>query len=102
LHKCWSAFLESENPQQLFFASTKGTRSLYDFRFLPGVYMVFGSEHSGFSTELYETYKNLLYRIPMPGKNARSINLANAVSIAAYEAYRQMRTHDSLPPTSDM
>jgi tRNA(Leu) C34 or U34 (ribose-2'-O)-methylase TrmL len=25
----------------------------------------------------------------MPGEHARSINLANAVSIAAYECYRQ-------------
>ena len=26
----------------------------------------------------------------MPGPHARSINLANAVAIAAYEAYRQL------------
>jgi len=26
----------------------------------------------------------------MPGEHARSINLANAVSIAAYECYRQL------------
>ena len=30
--------------------------------------------------------------IPMPGAYARSINLANAVSIAAYECYRQLLT----------
>ena len=34
-------------------------------------------------------YKDRLYRIPMPGEHARSINLANALSIAAYEASRQ-------------
>ena len=31
-----------------------------------------------------------LFKIPMPGEHARSINLANAVSIAAYECYRQL------------
>ena len=31
-----------------------------------------------------------LFKIPMPGEYARSINLANAVSIAAYECYRQL------------
>lgn len=98
LHRCWNAFLEAENPQQLFFASTKGTRDLYDFRFLPGVYIVFGSEHRGFPPELYDTYKDLLYRIPMPGRNARSINLSNAVSIAAYEAYRQISTCPARQP----
>ena len=30
------------------------------------------------------------FKIPMPGEHARSINLANAVSIAAYECYRQI------------
>ena len=29
-------------------------------------------------------------RIPMPGEHARSLNLANAASIALYEAYRQI------------
>jgi tRNA(Leu) C34 or U34 (ribose-2'-O)-methylase TrmL len=32
----------------------------------------------------------------MPGEHARSINLANAVSIAAYEAFRQL---DATPRT---
>ena len=31
-----------------------------------------------------------LFKIPMPGEHARSINFANAVSIAAYECYRQL------------
>jgi tRNA (cytidine/uridine-2'-O-)-methyltransferase len=91
MHTCWNAFLESEKPAHLFFASTKGTRGLYDCRFHPGIYIVFGSEHSGLPADFYETYRDLLFRIPMPGSNARSINLANAVSIAAYEAYRQMQ-----------
>ena len=33
-----------------------------------------------------------LFKIPMPGEHARSINLANVVSIAAYECYRQLMT----------
>lgn len=90
LHTCWEAFLEAEKPGQLIFTSTKGSKDIYDCPFQPGVYLVFGSEHRGFPAEFYENYKDRLYRIPMPGKNARSINLANAVSIAAYEAYRQI------------
>ena len=39
---------------------------------------------------LDDRYKESLFKIPMPGEHARSINLANAVSIAAYECYRQL------------
>jgi tRNA (cytidine/uridine-2'-O-)-methyltransferase len=43
----------------------------------------------GLPPDFYARYRDRLFRIPMPGEHARSINLANAVSIAAYEAYRQ-------------
>jgi len=96
LHRSWDAFLETEKPEHLFLASTRGSRSLYDHKFRPGAYLVFGSEHRGFPSDFYEKYKDLLFSIPMPGKQVRSINLANAVSIVAYEAYRQMTC--SIPP----
>lgn len=91
IHTCWDAFLHAETPQEMFFASTKGTRDIYTCHFPIGVYLVFGSEHSGFPKQFYTTYAASLFRIPMPGRNARSINLANAVSIAAYEAFRQIK-----------
>ena len=90
IHTCWKAFIEAETPGTMFFSSTKGTRDIYECRFHSGSYLIFGSEHKGFPPEFYETYKDHLFRIPMPGPNARSINLANAVSIAAYEAFRQV------------
>ncbi len=53
--------------------------------------LVFGSESSGLPEPFYERYRDALVRIPMPGPHARSLNLANAASIALYEAYRQLR-----------
>ena len=50
---------------------------------------MFGNESSGLPPEFYARYRESLFRIPMPGEHARSLNLANAVSIAAYECYRQ-------------
>jgi tRNA (cytidine/uridine-2'-O-)-methyltransferase len=91
VHKSWEAFLASEQPRDLFFASVRGERDLYEHRFGRGDYLIFGSETRGLPASLCETYRDRLYRIPMPGAHARSINLANAVSIAAYEAYRQLR-----------
>ena len=90
VHDCWDKFLESEAPGRAIFLTKRATKSLYDYRFRPGAYLVFGSEHKGFPPDFYETYSDKLYSIPMPGKHARSINLANAAAIAAYEAFRQI------------
>jgi len=91
VHASWDAFLASEQPQDIFFASVRGERDLYECRFRRGGYLVFGSETRGLPMSLRDACRDRLYRIPMPGTHARSINLANAVSIVAYEAYRQIR-----------
>ena len=69
IHDTWEDYLASVKPRRFHFLSTHGEKSLYDCRFEAG---------------------EALFRIPMPGDHARSINLANAVSIAAYECYRQL------------
>ena len=91
IHDTWEEFLKTENPKRLYFLSTHGEKSLYDCKFANGDFLVFGNESSGLPKPFYETYKSDLFKIPMPGEHARSINLANAVSIAAYECYRQVR-----------
>lgn len=90
IHDTWADYLAAEKPKRLFFLSTHGKRSLYDCAFQSGDALVFGNESSGLPRDFYETYADSLFRIPMPGEHARSINLANAVSIAAYECYRQL------------
>ncbi len=90
LHDSWQAFMECVRPPQLFLLSTHGQRSLYECRFAPGAALVFGNESHGLPPEMREMHRERLFRIPMPGPHARSINLANAVAIAAYEAYRQL------------
>jgi tRNA (cytidine/uridine-2'-O-)-methyltransferase len=90
VHDSWEAFLEAVRPARLFFLSTRGERSLYDCAFRAGDALVFGSESRGLPEDFYARYADRLFRIPMPGEHARSINLANAASVAAYEAYRQL------------
>ena len=90
VHDTWEDYLAAERPQRLFFLSTHGEKSLYASSFAPGDTLVFGCESAGLPKEFYERYRESLFRIPMPGEHARSINLANAVSIAAYECYRQL------------
>ena len=90
LHDTWEAFLARVAPPRLFFLSTRGERSLYACAFRPGDALVFGSEGHGLPEAFYDRYRDRLFRLPMPGAHARSINLANAVSIAAYEVFRQL------------
>ena len=89
-HDSWSAFMERERAPDLAVASTHGTRSLYDVKFLPHHYLVFGSESAGLPPPLDTELATAQFRIPMPGEHARSLNLAQSVAIVAYEAFRQI------------
>lgn len=95
VHDTWEEYLAAAKPRRLIFLSTHGERSLYDCRFERGDALVFGNESSGLPKPFYEEYRGRLFRIPMPGEHARSINLANSVSIAAYECYRQLGAADA-------
>ena len=90
IHDTWDDYLASAKPSRFLMLSTHGERSLYDCRFESGDALVFGNESSGLPNDFYDRYRSSLFRIPMPGEHARSINLANAVSVAAYECYRQL------------
>ncbi len=91
IHDDWQSFLATENPQQLCFGSTKGEAPHTDCNYANNCYIIFGSESHGLPDSFYKTYKTSLYQIPMPGPNARSLNLANSVAVMMYEAYRQIR-----------
>ena len=90
VHDTWEEYLAAAKPKRLLVLSTHGERSLYGCQFAAGDALVFGNESSGLPEGFYERYRESLFRIPMPGAHARSINLANAVAVAAYECYRQL------------
>lgn len=90
IHDDWKSFLFSEKPNNLYFGSTRGKSPHTECKFTDNCYLVFGSESHGLPDDLYNTYNDSLYQIPMPGKHARSLNLANSVAIMMYEAYRQI------------
>ncbi len=72
----------------LYFFTTKVDRFYTEILYKQGDYIVFGSETKGLSKELREKHPGCDVKIPMID-GARSINLANAVSIVLYEALRQ-------------
>jgi len=89
VHKSFDEFINREKPRKIFFFSTNGEKNLWECKYPSGSYLVFGNESSGLPEELYSKYRRKLVKIPMPGKNSRSMNLANAAAVVLYEAIRQ-------------
>jgi len=80
----------SKNPltKRHFFATTKTKQTYFDAKYEVGDYLYFGREDAGLPEELLNKNIECCINIPMTNE-ARSLNIANAVSIVAYEALRQ-------------
>ena len=89
IHPDWDAFLTHAGPgAKLFFFEKDGARNLWDAAFTDDCYLIFGSETRGFPPRISREHGDEFYRIPMTGP-IRSLNLAAAAAVAAYEAIRQ-------------
>lgn len=77
-----------ENPERMFFFTTKASKAYFDQEFQEGDWLVFGKESSGLDAELIERFEDQLVKIPFGGK-VRSFNLSNAVAMALGEGMRQ-------------
>lgn len=92
-HKDYAEFLEYLQQNQpnfrLFACTTKTTGHHTDAVYQPGDVLLFGPETRGLPAEVIDSLPmEQRIRIPMM-PDARSLNLSNAVSIIAYEAWRQ-------------
>jgi tRNA (cytidine/uridine-2'-O-)-methyltransferase len=84
------ARISAAQPSARHFLFTgKAARSYLEVEFRPGDCLVFGKESSGLPESLLALHESELVGIPTLGP-VRSLNLANAVSIALYEALRQV------------
>ncbi|AWH73000.1 tRNA (uridine(34)/cytosine(34)/5-carboxymethylaminomethyluridine(34)-2'-O)-methyltransferase TrmL [Dokdonia sp. Dokd-P16] len=83
-------FFKKNAFAKMVFLSSHGTKSHYDIPFEEEVFLVFGKESKGLPIEITEKYPNQLYKIPLFSEHIRSLNLANAVGIVAYEGIRQL------------
>ena len=90
-HADWASFLATEqpDPQRLLAMTTRGSSSVFDQRFRPGDWLVFGSETQGLPADLREQFPpSQRLRLPMI-EGQRSLNLSNAVAVVVFEAWRQ-------------
>ncbi len=89
LHRDLAAFLVEAQPGRLFAFTTKGVRPYHAVAYQPDDALLFGPETRGLPARvLAEIPPERRLRIPML-TTGRSLNLANAVAIALYEAWRQ-------------
>lgn len=88
-HMDWRACRAALGESRLFAITTRGTAAYDAPRYRPGDAFVFGAESRGLPVEMLdELPPDRRLRLPMtPG--CRSMNLANAVAIVVYEAWRQ-------------
>ncbi|WP_178862775.1 tRNA (cytidine(34)-2'-O)-methyltransferase [Thiomicrorhabdus cannonii] len=95
-HDSLQACLETVQPNRVFALTTKTTRYYTEPQFENGDAFLFGPESRGLPMEVIQSLpEEQRLTIPMmPG--GRSLNLANAVSVMAYEAWRQLGFSQSL------
>ena len=93
----WSAF-EAAFPvdARFWFIEQGGATRYSDAAIQPGDFLVFGRETAGLPKALLERFPEKCLRIPMFNPEARSLNLANCVSMVVYEALRQQGFADEV------
>lgn len=89
VHADLGSWREVAKPKRVFALSVTGEQVYADVGFQPGDTFLFGPESVGLPEEVFtQDWVTARLRLPMlPG--VRSLNLANAVAVVLYEAWRQ-------------
>ena len=82
-------FFCKNDVTQMWCLSTKAPRSYTEASFCDGCYLFFGKETKGLPEPLLAANYEHCVRLPMR-PDFRSLNLSNAVAVAAFEAMRQL------------
>jgi tRNA (cytidine/uridine-2'-O-)-methyltransferase len=85
IEDAWAAL----QPERVYAFTSDGTASYTDIAYQPGDVLMFGQESVGLPEDVkHDAHVTSTVRLPMLPA-LRSLNLANAASIAVYEAWRQ-------------
>lgn len=99
LHTSFAAFQASVRPPRLYAFTAKAARCYADVAYRPGDALLFGSETRGLPPAVLDAAPTEhRVRLPLRPRN-RSLNLANAVAVAVYEAWRQLGFDGADRPT---
>ena len=86
----WEAFMAERAPRegQMFLFEEFAQRSFYEPEYPADAYLVFGRETKGIPEPILAAHRDALVKLPMRSDRVRSLNLANTVAAAAYQAVR--------------
>ena len=87
IYEDWNEFKRDINLDNVAYLSSNAGKNIWDIELKNYTHLVFGPESVGLPKEILKESNNTI-TIPM-NSDSRSINLANAVSIVAYEYLRQ-------------
>ena len=85
---CAEAFFAAHGEDELHLFTGQATCGYRNAAYGPDAFLLFGRESRGLDQGLIDRFADCCRRIPMR-EGARSLNLSNAVAIAAYEALAQ-------------
>lgn len=86
----WDAFLVERAPRndQMFLFEEYAPRTFYEPAYPADAYLVFGQETKGLPPDIVAAHRHQMVSLPMRSDKVRSLNLANTVAAAAYQALR--------------
>lgn len=84
------AFFRIHTDKNMAFFSSHASQDYWSIAYEEDLFLVFGKESVGLSTEITENNPGKSYKIPMFSPYIRSLNLANAVAITVYEGLRRL------------
>ena len=89
-YKNWNLWRSDHQSARVVAFTTKGSSRYDQFEFESGDCLLFGPETRGLPDNVLEEFtEDRRLRIPMK-ESSRSLNLSNTVSIAVFEAWRQL------------
>ncbi len=83
-------FYLKHKDKNLVYFSSHGKKIHWSIDYKDDMFLVFGKESVGLPKEIIDSNTDKLYKIPLFSPHIRSLNLANAVSIAVYEGLRHI------------
>ncbi len=87
-YDCIDDLFQKYPTARFYFFSTKAAKVHSDVCYQEGDFLVFGKETKGLPESLLAAHYESAVRLPMIGE-IRSLNLANSVAVAVFEAWRQ-------------